>query len=325
LDLDSSVELSSRWLDECQFNHNKCRGAPRDDKFLPTRLIDVGEPGKNVEPLLYVPDGNEKCPAEHYMTLSHCWGPKEIAEKVPRLLLANLKDRMTQIVTSDLPATFQHAIAITRKLGIRYLWIDSLCIIQDSDEQSDWLRESARMGDVYANSYCNIAATAAKDGTMGCFSERNPILVNPLRIEVSWSGLTAGTYCAIDGDMWDREVDCAPLNQRAWVFQERFLTPRNLSFGARRLFWECQERRACETFPTGLPSCITATQLRVSDATALEKSYTRQTMSKEEEAKYEAVRAWLRLVTGAEMPPIQGGSFKSKHNWHTLQLPFEFY
>jgi len=72
------------------------------------------------------------------------------------------------IALSDLPATFLEAIKLTRRLGIRCLWIDSLCIIQDSSE--DWDTESVRMFDIYKNSYLNIGAAGALDADGGLFS-----------------------------------------------------------------------------------------------------------------------------------------------------------
>lgn len=75
--------------------------------------------------------------------------------------------------------TFKDAIKVTRSSGLKYIWIDSLCIIQDS--QSDWLHESKLMSNVYKYSYCNISATAAANDTIGLFCERNPSLDFPVR------------------------------------------------------------------------------------------------------------------------------------------------
>jgi hypothetical protein len=102
-----------------------------------------------------------------YLTLSHCWGKDQIF----RLLETNIDQLRKAIPTNRLPQTFQQAIALTKRMGHRYIWIDSLCIIQDSED--DWHYESSRMGDVYKNSFCNISATAAEDGRMGLFFERD--------------------------------------------------------------------------------------------------------------------------------------------------------
>lgn len=73
---------------------------------------------------------------------------------------------------SDLPKTFQDAVIITREMCLRYLWINSLCIIQDSE--ADWNREASRMGTYHWNCQFNIAAADASDCTKGCFRQRHP-------------------------------------------------------------------------------------------------------------------------------------------------------
>lgn len=104
------------------------------------------------------------------------------------------------------------------------------------------------------------------------FFPRVPNLVKPLKVEATWTDLTPGYYVVVDDGMWKRKVDQAPLNQRAWVFQGRFLTGRNLSFGMNRLFWECEELRACETFTEGSPTSI-KTEFKVSNPNALAQYY----------------------------------------------------
>lgn len=70
-------------------------------------------------------------------------------------------------------------MVVAQRLGVRYIWIDSLCIIQDSEEI--WLEQSALMGQIYSNSFCNIAAAHASDSRQGCFIDRNPDLVAPIK------------------------------------------------------------------------------------------------------------------------------------------------
>jgi hypothetical protein len=173
------------------------------------------------------------------VTLSHCWGQN----KIKRLLEENLDQMKKTIRVAELPKTFQDAIAVTRKLGIQYLWIDSLCIIQDNQE--DWARESSIMGLIYKNGYCNIAAAAASDGTQGCFQQRDPLLAQPCRVtldrELKRFGLKTGLYNLVPHTLWEQGLSKAPLLKRGWVVQERVLARRVLHFGRNQLFWECQE------------------------------------------------------------------------------------
>lgn len=109
------------------------------------------------------------------------------------------------------------------------------------------------MGMVYQNAFCNIAATGASDGSVGCFWDRNPLLAQVCKVDLTWELPLKGVYYCLDGSLWPRNVGEAPLNRRGWVVQERILSPRILHFGAQQLFWECHEMEACESFPAGLP------------------------------------------------------------------------
>ena len=110
------------------------------------------------------------------MTLSHRWGTAEFL----KLTIENYENLKRGFSISDLPKTFRDTITMTWKFGIRYLWIDSLCIIQDSNQ--DWRQESASMGDVYENSTCNIAVTGVSGTEEGCSVDRNVSLVYSCRI-----------------------------------------------------------------------------------------------------------------------------------------------
>lgn len=119
--------------------------------------------------------------------------------------------------------TFEDAISITKRLGFSLLWIDSLCILQDSLE--DWLREASTMGRVYAGAVCTIAATSSEADTGGCFFYRDHEAALPLRFAVLPSDAEPSSrdnilidVCRID--QWIDEVDGGPLNRRGWTFQE---------------------------------------------------------------------------------------------------------
>ena len=183
------------------------------------------------------------------MTLSHCWGPKPPI----RLTRANFESMKTRIRKGGLPRSFQHAIVVTGWFQCRYLWIDSLCIIQDSTE--DWQNESGLMRHVYKNAWLNIAATGAADSSSGLFFDRKPSLVSTGTVSISWEGdLPKGMFYFFLRDFWEDGVGRAPLNRRTWVVQERFLSRRNLHFGSKGIFFECHELEACETFPKRLPT-----------------------------------------------------------------------
>ena len=242
--------LISRWLAHCNSTHQRCVAATKEPKTLPSRVIDV-TPGQPLRLIIT----NKSTPVALYTTLSHCWG-----SHIPlRLLSSNIATMQKEIPFSHLTKTFQDAIYTSRCLGIYYLWIDSLCIIQDSEQ--DWQEQSATIARVYSGSYCNIAAAHATDGTFGCFTTRNAASITPLKLDLNW-GPNPGPNYAIQSRYWRENVSEAPLNMRGWVFQERTLAPRNLLFGAAEVLFECCEGGASEQFPSQLPSQVGAVGLR---------------------------------------------------------------
>jgi hypothetical protein len=230
--------------------------------YTPSRLLDVsihfGDSVRVVEKHDVV--GSE------YATLSHCWGDGNI----PRLTADNERKLRGGIEITDLPLTFADAVRVCRHLAIRYLWIDSLCIKQDSAE--DWAVESSRMKDTYTSAALNIAASSAANSHGGLFFNRDPEVVRPfpVRIESPWGALReynsrkddqpedetlpADTYLFASRDKWVA-VDELPLNQRGWVMQERLLSNRTLHFTSTEIFWQCRSQLSSESvrdlYPTG--------------------------------------------------------------------------
>lgn len=243
---DETWSLALKWLHECRTRHTRCSTTPTTIPWQPTRLIYVGT---SQAPTLHLHISQRATSTEPYVSLSHCWGEIQIK----RLLKADIKRMIEYIEIKELPKTFQDAITITRKLGVQYLWIDSLCIIQDSVE--DWQSEALTMEDVYRNAQLNIAATGSADGNGGCFVTRDPLLVQSIYVHASWNW-DPGSYRISNSAVWRHGVNRAPLNTRAWVIQERVLAPRILHFGSEQVYWECNEKNACETFPEGVPPSL---------------------------------------------------------------------
>lgn len=229
-DSTEDFELVSKWLADCWNNHRRCPKASSETP-LPTRVIAVGSPDGCAEPFLLESCGKTGL----YITLSHCWG----GEVPLTTTTTTLEARKSSIPFLLLPKTFQDAIIITRKLGIRYLWIDSLCILQDSG--ADWERESAMMGQVYSSGFLNIAARGAVNAKSGCFISREP---EPpacdLRYEAPDESVIGCMYIRDPSYRSERLRD-TPLDKRGWVLQERLLSPRIVYFGRQQMYWECVE------------------------------------------------------------------------------------
>jgi hypothetical protein len=216
------------------------------EKRLPTRLVDVSNPD-----LLRVVDTRHFSTDIVYFTLSHRWSAMTLASLTTKTYDAFHKE----IPLSSMSKTFKEAIEFTRLLGVRYLWIDSLCIIQDSRE--DWLNESSMMGEVYAHGTLNIAATASEDGSGGIFSRdtTEDSLLPRLVSSRQWGGLNDQDYIIYTEfdpafpEVWKNAVEETPLGERGWVLQERILSPRVVHFAANQCFWECCQDTEAELFP----------------------------------------------------------------------------
>ena len=166
--------------------------------------------------------------------------------------------RTKHIRIDELPKTFRDAVMITRDLGIRYLWIDSLCILQDSTE--DWEREAAKMATIYEQCYLMIAADESKSCHTGCFPplsshwQRSYCLpcLGPYgrssKVYFRLTNLCQDEQGEICHRLYDSQENFAPrpLDTRGWTLQERLLAPRIIHFGRFEVGWECAESRACE-------------------------------------------------------------------------------
>ncbi|RDL34348.1 uncharacterized protein BP5553_07476 [Venustampulla echinocandica] len=277
---DEVLEVARGWIHDCLYKknhdgskkHAACPGIDPQNPWYPTRLIDLGlvadsgKPGQRVNPeqvRLVVTNEDEPKKGDVYVTLSHCWGKANFL----RLEEGTISEFQKGIRLETLPKTFRHAISFARRLGrkVRYIWIDSLCIIQgQSDAQRrDWLNESAKMYEIYKNSYCNISATAATDSEQGLFFDREPRELWEDEINLNVDGIPGNKQshkhpikrCSVlDLSFWERNVDDAPVNRRAWVLQERLMAPRVLHFCQNQIAWECGKLDASESFRDGLPS-----------------------------------------------------------------------
>jgi hypothetical protein len=180
-----------------------------------------------------------------YAAVSHCWGKQKFFITTD----ANVA-RMQQLIPFEsLTKSFQECIIATRRLGLEYVWIDSLCIIQGS--KSDWENESARMGSVYACCTVNLVAADAHDGTVGCFFDRDPTCGISVRYDKHKPDRKT-LMCDLEDDLPGLyRMDKCETSQRGWCFQETFLSPRSIYFAKRQIWFECRCIFANEMYPEG--------------------------------------------------------------------------
>jgi hypothetical protein len=204
---------------------------------------DAGEGGIK----LYITQG-EIAP---YICLSYCWG--EIPNEA-KTVQSNLEGFQSRIPWAILPRTFQEAVIVTRRLGVRYLWIDSLCIIQG--DENDWRKEASRMCSVYQGSTLTIFATDSFDTRGGLFRKSPEVDLSRKVLDGTTSGCRWEIHVAPDLIDIQKSLfypKAFPLFSRAWVLQERLLSPCQLYFGASELEWKCQNRIVSEN-PVKYPS-----------------------------------------------------------------------
>ncbi|KAH7629591.1 HET-domain-containing protein [Sordaria sp. MPI-SDFR-AT-0083] len=232
---EASLNQVLQWIENCVSNHPSCNYMVHEQLQgqYPSRFIEVGSVGSPTAKVCE--SAGIAFRKQRYTTLSHCWG-----SSVPtRLLLENHDSLLQGFALAELPKTFQEAIVVTRRLNVQFLWIDSLCIIQNSAD--DWAAESAKMCFVYQNTYLNLAAGASLNSKGGLFLARHPLSFTPWVVTLSDGRILAGSYNA--------ERDRLALNTRGWVLQEQVLSRRTLIFGKQELHWECSMGEASECFP----------------------------------------------------------------------------
>ncbi|KAH7193652.1 heterokaryon incompatibility protein-domain-containing protein [Fusarium flagelliforme] len=202
---------------------------------LPTRLLHCqpsSVPGST--PTVKLVNTIDLSPSTRYVALTHRWGTVQ-----PLMLLKALEDAFcSNIPFVSIPATFQDAIRLTNDIGIEYIWIDSLCIIQDSKD--DWQAEAARMASVYSQAYVTISATAAQDSAAG-LKEQTSMLGYPCEITPSWTGfeneIPYGPVRIIIRSAFCDEILAKPLFRRGWTFQEWILSPATIHVARDQLWW----------------------------------------------------------------------------------------
>ncbi|KAE8445204.1 hypothetical protein EG329_013576 [Mollisiaceae sp. DMI_Dod_QoI] len=239
--------LLKKWLSECDAAHDSCRNPAAR---LPSRVIDVGSEAQGLPPFLYRSSGEPGS----YVALSHCWGKAPIL----RTLTSNVQHLQEKIDTALLPKSFNDAIAVTQAIGIRYLWIDSLCIIQD--DKSEWEVESSKMATIYRDAYVVLAASQAVDASVGmldCLHSFDREAVMAVKVQCQSPGGPANTIYArrksagsLDRTSYSEEpahdVRGTPLARRAWALQEALLSRRIVHFTEDELLWECVRSCRCE-------------------------------------------------------------------------------
>jgi hypothetical protein len=211
---DESLSLAIGWLEDCLSSHVTCNEGQTDPLWYPTRLLDLGPLGSG-KTSVHLVHSTEQSLSGRYCTLSHRWGKSlflNLTQETVNMLCQGIPEE-------QLPKTFRDAVVVSRRLGVRYLWIDSLCIMQD--KTSDWLHESDKMHLVYSNSYCNLSASVSTDSSQGLFRSRQPHVLQPtqvhLRVKLPNKDFEHVWCNLYNSSFWKDHVSLCVVNKRGWV------------------------------------------------------------------------------------------------------------
>lgn len=233
LNLQNRRPLLEKWVTDCVTLHQGCKSSIALEN--PTRLLDICPGGADAVDTVRLIDSKFLHEIVRYTTLSHRWGSSQ-SEGPLRTMKATEKAHHAGILVQKLSKTFQDAVQLTRAFSIRYLWIDSLCIIQDDPE--DWENEAAKMAVYYENSHLCISAENS-DLNPGCAIDRfnDELLMgltsaehrNPIAIRTD-----AGNYTPRSARVYQ-----SALQRRGWILQEAFLSPRVVHCLPDQWYWQC--------------------------------------------------------------------------------------
>lgn len=232
----SSVRIISNWLANCINNHVNCPRTVPGGHTLPKRVLSVGD--ENTDPFLVEPAADKR--SGKWAALSYCWG----GEPSMKLTRDNIDELKQGIPMNRFDATIRDAILVTRALGLTYLWIDALCISQDSDAQ-DWNEQSSKMHVIYGDSTLTIVAANSSSVIQGFLKERElqylalGCFPSGIRSEEPLDSFSAQRIHI--APPWNSEDDqiIGPWTIRGWTMQEELLPNRLLYYTSKQIIWKC--------------------------------------------------------------------------------------
>ncbi|KAH6694866.1 heterokaryon incompatibility protein-domain-containing protein [Leptodontidium sp. MPI-SDFR-AT-0119] len=240
---EENLKLLKAWLNFCDTNHGDCT-TRRYETTRPKRLLHIFRKDSASSGEEYAVVLTESAPDDvPYVCLSHCWGKSQPL----RLLKSNHSAFLEEISWPSIPRTFRDAMIVSMYLDIEYIWIDSLCIVQD--DSADWQVEASKMLSIYENSYITIAATASGGSSEGLFHDVPPACLGDQLIQGSKTH--DGIIIRLEPEHGDSHEKMGPpttlpLMTRGWVFQERLVPPRTINFTDNEIVWECREMGICQ-------------------------------------------------------------------------------
>jgi hypothetical protein len=303
------LKLARSGLEACR-NHEKC--IQNQESFAPTRLIRVEEHPSSPVRICHHTVLNAHPP---YAALSYVWGSTQ--EHV--LTQETLHAKSASVDQDKLPQTIRDAIEVTRALGLLYLWVDSLCIIQDSD--SDKMAQLPQMGRIYRNAAVTIVAASASSALQGFLKAPQPpgYFVPPTTVTLQDADGSQKELMLGYRSLYKASED--PVNGRAWTLQERALSTRVLLFAYDGPKWICQATTINPSSPSVQPSASLST-VRLGVADDFESAEEFSAYSRESWNNLRAEYSERKLTVASDkLPAIQGiaTELARETGWHYVQ------
>ena len=230
---DEALQRVQRWYTTCVESHPKCQ---RSRVPLPARVLDLAQLSSSGLIFLYLSAGE----VEPYATLSYCWG-----DGLPlKTTTTNLSQHCRGIQLQSLPRTLCDGVRVASFLGLQYLWIDALCILQD--DVSDWAVQASLMTEIYEGSSLNISALSAKNCDSGFLMERAETLSRVGTYRYPANSMDCGDVF-VGRTLPSKNIDDELLCTRGWAFQERLVSIASLHYTSRGILWECVSEITSET------------------------------------------------------------------------------
>ncbi|KAI8718066.1 HET domain-containing protein [Fusarium sp. LHS14.1] len=233
-----NLVLSRRWIQECMENHVDCPALA--GKFMPKYVLKLSQNADQYHVSIYQPFSPEP-----YTALSYCWG----GDQPHKTTRAKINSGNLELDYHILPASIQDAIKVTVGLGYQYLWVDSLCIVQDEGQEK--AEQIALMPNIYTSAIVTIVASRANRAIDGFLHEIDVKAVTNLCFKLPFKCPGSSTVGTVFLSKINNVDDPEPIDFRGWTFQERFLSPRVLDFATKQLSWTCSSSSVDEGFRDG--------------------------------------------------------------------------
>ena len=236
-------------IDRCIVQHTECHlsifGEALDESLepeLPKRVLVIEGLAAPFRIRLLITEGLRG----QYAALSYCWGTQDTTTGITTT--ESIADHCNSVSFEMLPKTLQDSVVVTRELGLSYLWVDRLCILQDNGQ--DWAEQSAMMGTIYGRALITIVAAAAEDPSQGCFQTLRPPHYEISAPYYPEPDKSCGLFYLSLASPYSASPETSPLRQRGWAFQEWRLSRRKVFFTEGGLSWKCNKWEIAESCTT---------------------------------------------------------------------------